>query len=210
MVAPSGARRSSGDGRRWSRAELASFRGAEVDDLVGDDVALVVVGINPGLMTAATNTHFAHPTNRFYPALHLAGIIDRVIPPDGMDDADRQHLRDRGIAITNVVRHATARASEVTTREYRDGADELVARVTAWEPRVVAIAGLTAYRTAFRAPEAVAGEQPRDLVDTWGGARLWVVPNPSGLNAHETVTSLARAYREPAAAAGLDLSPPRW
>lgn len=190
---------------RFSRAELEAFRDAEVDDLVGADVRLVIVGINPGLMTAATNTHFAHPSNRFYPALYLAGIIDRPIPPDGMDDDDRAHLLDRGIAITNVVRRATARASELTTAEYRAGAQELVARVQGWGPRVVAIAGLTAYRTAFRAATAVAGEQAERL----GGARLWVVPNPSGLNAHETVASLARAYREPAEAAGLVLSPPR-
>ncbi len=191
---------------RFTRAELEAFRDAEVDDLVGADVRLVVVGINPGLMTAATNTHFAHPSNRFYPALHLAGIVDRAIPPDGMDDDDRAHLLSRGLAITNVVRRATARASELTTQEFRDGAAELVERVTAWHPRVVAIAGLTAYRTAFGVRGAVAGEQPDGLAE----ARLWVVPNPSGLNAHETVTSLAKAYREPAEAAGLDLSDPRW
>lgn len=191
---------------RFTRAELEAFRDAEVDDLVGADVRLVVVGINPGLMTAATNTHFAHPSNRFYPALHLAGIVDRAIPPDGMDDDDRAHLLSRGLAITNVVRRATARASELTTQEFRDGAAELLERVMAWHPRVVAIAGLTAYRTAFGVRGSVAGEQPDGLAE----ARLWVVPNPSGLNAHETVTSLAKAYREPAEAAGLDLSDPRW
>ncbi|MBY5163887.1 mismatch-specific DNA-glycosylase [Salsipaludibacter albus] len=190
----------------WTREQLEDFRGAEVDDLVGPDVRLVFVGINPGLMTAATNTHFAHPSNRFYPALHLAGIIDRAIPPDGMDDEDRAHLLARGIAITNVVRHATARASELTTADYRVGAEELVARVAGWGPAVVAIAGLTAYRTAFRRRGAVAGKQPDGL----GDARLWVVPNPSGLNAHETVLSLARAYREPAVAAGVEVSPARW
>lgn len=190
----------------WTREQLEGFRGAEVDDLVGPDVRLVFVGINPGLMTAATNTHFAHPSNRFYPALHLAGIVDRAIPPDGMDDDDRAHLLARGIAITNVVRHATARASELTTADYRVGAEELVTRVAGWGPAVVAIAGLTAYRTAFRRRGAVAGEQPDGL----GDARLWVVPNPSGLNAHETVLSLARAYREPAVAAGVEVSPARW
>ena len=190
----------------WTREQLEGFRGAEVDDLVGPDVRLVFVGINPGLMTAATNTHFAHPSNRFYPALHLAGIVDRAIPPDGMDDDDRAHLLARGIAITNVVRHATARASELTTTDYRAGAEELVERLAGWGPAVVAIAGLTAYRTAFGRRDAVAGEQPDGL----GDARLWVVPNPSGLNAHETVLSLARAYREPAVAAGVEVSPARW
>ncbi len=190
----------------FTRAQLESYRDAEVDDLVGEHPRLVIVGINPGLMTAATNTHFAHPSNRFYPALYLAGITDRELPRDGIDDAARRHLVDRGIAITNVVRRATARASELSTEEYRAGASELAERLADWHPRVVAIAGLTAYRSAFRQPRAVAGEQPEALA----GARLWVVPNPSGLNAHETVGSLARAYRAPAEAAGVELDPPRW
>jgi TDG/mug DNA glycosylase family protein len=183
----------------WTREQLEAFRGAEVDDLGGPEARLVFVGINPGLMTAATNTHFAHPSNRFYPALHLAGIIDRRIPPDGMDDDDRAHLLDRGVAITNVVRHATARASELSRADYRRGADELVARLAGWDPDVVAIAGLTAFRIAFRSPSAIAGEQ----ADRLGSARLWVVPNPSGLNAHGTVDSLAAAYRRVGEAAGI-------
>lgn len=191
---------------RFTRDELEAYRDAEVDDLVGDDPRLVIVGINPGLMTAATNTHFAHPSNRFYPALYLAGMTDRALPTDGIDDAARAHLVDRGIAITNVVRRATARASELTTAEYRAGATELVERLATWRPRVVAIAGLTAYRSAFSQRAAVAGEQPEPLA----GARLWVVPNPSGLNAHETVESLARAYRAPAEAAGVALDASRW
>lgn len=191
---------------RFTRQELLAFRDAEVDDLVGDDVRLVVVGINPGLMTAATNTHFAHPSNRFYPALYLAGITVRPLPPDGITDDDREHLVARGLAITNIVARATARASELTRDELRAGAEVLVDRVAAWRPRVVAIAGLTAYRHAFHHGRATAGEQPERL----GGARLWVVPNPSGLNAHETVETLARAYREPAEAAGMPLDPPRW
>lgn len=192
--------------RRWSRAELEAFRDTEVDDLVGDEVRLVVVGINPGLMTAATNTHFAHPSNRFYPALWTAGIVDRRIPPVGMDDDDRAHLVSRGVAITNLVARATARASELSVAEHRDGAAELVRKVTGWAPAVVAIAGVTAYRRAFADTGATVGEQPTGLA----GARLWVVPNPSGLNAHETVTSLARAYRDPAVAAGVVVSAPRW
>lgn len=190
----------------FTREQLESWRDAEVDDLVGEHPRLVIVGINPGLMTAATNTHFAHPSNRFYPALYLAGITDRELPRDGIDDAARRHLVDRGIAITNVVRRATARASELSTDEYRAGAAELAQRLADWQPRVVAIAGLTAYRAAFRKPGAVAGEQEEALA----GARLWVVPNPSGLNAHETVESLALAYRAPAEAAGVELDRPRW
>lgn len=184
----------------FSRAELESFIGATVDDLVGPGLRLLFVGINPGLWTAATATHFAHPVNRFYPALLRAGILDRPIDPSaGMDDADRRHLLERGIGITNIVPRATARASELTNDELRRGARRLQRFVDERQPSVVAVAGITAYRTAFAARRATVGEQPSGI----GGARLWVVPNPSGLNAHETVESLAAAYREPAIAAGV-------
>jgi double-stranded uracil-DNA glycosylase len=185
---------------RFTRAELASYRDAVVPDLLGDDVRLLFVGINPGLWTAATQTHFAHPVNRFYPALLRAGILDRSVDQAaGMDEADRDYLRSRGIGITNVVPRATAKASELTAEELRAGGrrlEELVRRV---RPRVVAVAGVTAYRAAFRRPKAALGRQPEPLA----GAELWVVPNPSGLNAHETVASLAEAYAAPARAAGI-------
>lgn len=184
----------------FTRQNLDAFHGATVDDLVGDSVRLVFVGINPGLWTAATNTHFAHPSNRFYPALRLAGVVRRDIPPTGMDDQDRGHLMGRGIAITNLVTRATARASELTTAELRAGGAALVDRVRAWAPAVVAVAGVTAYRSAFRRPSAQLGRQEHDLA----GAELWVVPNPSGLNAHETVRSLADWYGRVADAAGID------
>lgn len=184
----------------FTRAELLSYHGATVPDLVGDDVRLVFVGINPGLWTAATATHFAYPGNRFYPALFEAGITDRLIDAsDGWSDEDRGHLLDRGIAITNLCPRATARADELSRSELRDGALEVEAKIEAWNPRAVAVVGLTAYRTAFERRGAPAGRQDEDL----GGAPLWVLPNPSGLNAHETVASLARAYREPAEHAGL-------
>lgn len=171
-----------------------------VPDLIGPDLRLLFVGINPGLWTAATRTHFAHPGNRFYPALRLAGIIEREIDRGvGMSDDDRAHLIQRGVGITNVVRRTTAKASELTAAELRDGGAVLRDLVSAHRPAVVAVAGITAYRTAFRLPKATMGEQPDGLV----GSRLWVVPNPSGLNAHETVESLAAAYREPAVAAGV-------
>jgi TDG/mug DNA glycosylase family protein len=122
------------------------------------------VGINPGLWTAATQTHFAHPGNRFYPALLRGGVITEPIDAAaGMTDAQRDVLR----------------------------------------PRVVAVAGITAYRTAFGRPKAAMGRQPEPLA----GAELWVVPNPSGLNAHETVETLAAAYAEAARAAGIVASP---
>lgn len=188
---------------RFTRAELESFRDAEVPDLLpedGDPLKLLFVGINPGLWTAATRTHFAHPVNRFYPALLRAGIVERPIDPAaGMTDEDRDYLRARGIGITNVVRRATARAAELSDDELRDGGARLLGLVERTRPRVVAIAGVTAYRTAFHRRHAVLGRQPEPLA----GAELWVVPNPSGLNAHETVASLARAYGEAARAAGV-------
>lgn len=188
---------------RFTKEELQGYRGAEVPDLVpadGDGLRLLFVGINPGLWTAATQTHFAHPVNRFYPALKLAGIIERPIDPAaGMDDADRAYLLSRGVGITNLVRRATARADELGAAELREGGERLRATVRATAPAVVAVAGITAYRSAFGVRGAVVGRQPEDL----GGAELWVVPNPSGLNAHETVESLAQAYAEPARAAGV-------
>ncbi|GGD05761.1 mismatch-specific DNA-glycosylase [Nocardioides daphniae] len=185
---------------RFSRAELESYRDTEVPDLLGDDVRLLFVGINPGLWTAATQTHFAHPVNRFYPALHLAGIIDRRIDPSaGMTPEDRDAMRERGIGITNLVRRATARADELTRDELREGGEALAALVERVRPRVVAVAGITAYRQAFGRPRATTGRQPEPL----GSAELWVVPNPSGLNAHHTVASLAEEYAAPARAAGL-------
>lgn len=191
---------------RFTRSELEAFRGREVDDLVGPGIRLLFVGINPGLWTAAVETHFAHPTNRFYPALAAAGItdyeVDRVA---GMSDADRAHLLSRGVGITNLVRRATARASELAPDELREGGERLLRFVAEHRPRVVAIAGITAYRDAFGERGATLGRQPDTLESAirWSGAALWVVPNPSGLNAHETVATLAAAYAAPAAEAGI-------
>ncbi len=186
---------------RFSRAELEAFRDATVPDLVGAvPPRLVFVGINPGLWTAATLTHFAHPSNRFYPALHRAGITDRELDRvAGLTPGDRVHLLERGVAITNLVPRATARASELSTEELRAGAVALRERLGTWRPRVVAIAGVTAYRTAFGVPRAQLGLQAIRLA----GAELWLVPNPSGLNAHETTDSLAAAYAAAAVAAGV-------
>ncbi|WP_420453095.1 mismatch-specific DNA-glycosylase [Ilumatobacter sp.] len=184
----------------FTRDQLRSFVGAEVDDLVGPGLALLFVGINPGLWTAATRTHFSHPGNRFYPALRLAGIIERDIDRgSGMSDDDREHLVSLGIGITNIARRATAKASELTADELRSGGEELRALVRARRPAVVAVAGVTAYRVAFGDRTATTGER----AERFEGARLWIVPNPSGLNAHETVDSLAEAYAAPARAAGV-------
>ncbi|MET0305384.1 MAG: mismatch-specific DNA-glycosylase [Solirubrobacterales bacterium] len=191
---------------RFTRAELEAFRGHEVDDLVGPGLKLLFVGINPGLWTAAVGTHFAHPTNRFYPALAAAGItdyeVDRIA---GMTDADRAHLVARGVGITNLVRRATARASELSREELREGGERLLRFVADHRPKVVAIAGISAYRDAFGERGAALGRQP-DTLDSairWSDAALWVVPNPSGLNAHETVATLAVAYEAAATEAGV-------
>jgi double-stranded uracil-DNA glycosylase len=191
---------------RFTRLELEEFGDQEVDDLVGPGLRLLFVGINPGLWTAAVKTHFAHPTNRFYPALATAGITDyEADRVTGMTDADREHLLARGVGITNLVRRATARASELSRNELLEGGERLQRFVAEHRPAVVAIAGVTAYREAFGERGAALGRQP-DTLDSaarWSGAALWVVPNPSGLNAHETITTLAAAYAAPAVEAGI-------
>jgi double-stranded uracil-DNA glycosylase len=185
----------------FTRAQLETYRDATVPDLVGPKLRLLFVGINPGLWTAAAGSHFARRGNRFYPALYRAGIVDRLIDASaGYTAPDYAHLLARGLGITNVVARATARADELDRDELITGGVELVGRVRRYQPRVVAILGVTAYRTAFRRPRAVAGRQPEDL----GGAQLWIAPNPSGLNAHATLADLASAYRAAAVAAGIE------
>jgi TDG/mug DNA glycosylase family protein len=186
--------------RRITREELERFKGCVVDDLVDERVRLLFVGINPGLWTAAVNAHFARPGNRFWPALHLAGITPyRVDASDGLSVEDREMLLAAGVGITNIVPVATARADELTKEELTMGAARLTTLVATTAPRVVAVLGLTAYRSAFGVRTARQGRQDATL----GGAALWVLPNPSGLNAHDTVASLAAAYAEAAREAGV-------
>ena len=183
----------------FTKAELETFRDATVPDLIGDDCRLLFVGINPGLWTAATQTHFCHPSNRFYPALRRAGLLDWEIDTErGMTDAQRADFVASGIGITNLVQRATARASELTSDELRRGGERLRSVVDTIGPNVVAIAGVTAFRVAFGDRRAVLGSQDVSI----GGSALWVVPNPSGLNAHETIDSLAEWYGAVAEAAG--------
>lgn len=184
-----------------SRPDLQRFRDATIDDVLGPDLRLLFVGINPSLWSAATNAHFARPGNRFWPALHLAGITQHLVEcRGGMSDADRAYVQARGIGITNLVARATVRADELGPAELRDGAHRIERLVAERGPAVVAFAGITTYRAAFGRRDARAGEQAEPLA----GARVWVVPNPSGLNAHESVASLAAAYREAALAAGIE------
>jgi len=184
-------------------SELAKFNGSTVDDLIDDRTRLLFVGINPGLWTAAVNAHFARPGNRFWPAIHRAGIIPRPVDASrGMSPDDAEMVLAAGIGITNLVHTATARADELTAAELRAGATALADTVERVRPAVVAMLGVTAYRQAFQRPATRSGRQDVQLA----GAELWVLPNPSGLNAHETVETLATAYREAAVAAGVILT----
>ncbi len=186
--------------RRFTKEQLLGFRGATLPDLIGPDLRLLFVGINPGLWTAAVQAHFAHPANRFYPALLAGAVIERPIrAADGMTEADKAYFTGLGLGITNLVPHATARADEVTAADLRAGRKRLTALVEDCRPRVVAVAGITAYRLAFGRRWATPGPQPEPV----GEAELWVVPNPSGLNAHENIHSLGAAYRAAALAAGV-------
>ena len=186
----------------FTRAELKAFTGATLPDLIADGVRLLFAGINPGLRSVAVQGHFAPRGNRFYPALLRAGITDHLIDASaGMSAADRAHLLDQGIGITSLVARATASADELGPAELIEGARALAERVQRFRPRAVAILGVTAYRTAFQVPGASLGRQPADL----GDSQLWVVPNPSGRNAHASLDALAAAYREVALAAGVPI-----
>ncbi|MEL4358806.1 MULTISPECIES: mismatch-specific DNA-glycosylase [unclassified Luteococcus] len=184
----------------YSAAELQRFAGRSVPDLLPDPLRLLVVGINPSLWTAATGAHFARPGNRYYPALARAGIISHPFDAsDGYRPEDLAELHRLGIGNTNLVSRATARADELSREELRSGARRLERLVARRRPAVVAVLGVTAYRQAFGVPRATLGKQPQPLA----GARLFVLPNPSGLNAHETIDSLAAQYAHAARAAGI-------
>lgn len=190
---------------RPSKDELASFQGATVDDLVADPLHLLFVGINPGLWTAAVNAHFARPGNRFWPALHRAGITSRLVDASlGLPAEDAQELAAAGIGITNVVPVATARADQLSPAEVRQGGERLQAYVHEHHPAVVAVLGITVFRAAYGRRDLAMGRAP-DGVEGFEGSELWVLPNPSGLNAHETIDSLAEWYRKAAEAAGVPL-----
>ncbi|MEV4072963.1 G/U mismatch-specific DNA glycosylase [Nonomuraea fuscirosea] len=153
-----------------------------LDDVLGPSPDVLFCGINPGLMSEATGHHFARPGNRFWPALHLSGFTPRLLAP-----AEQHLLPSYGLGITNIVPRASAKASELTRAELARGGADLAAKVALVRPKVLAVLGISAYRTAFARPKSVIGPQD-ELV---GGVRVWVLPNPSGLNAHWTVTTIA-------------------
>ncbi|MES3639466.1 mismatch-specific DNA-glycosylase [Mycobacterium intracellulare] len=188
------------DELRFTREQLKRFYGSTVPDLISDHVRLLFVGINPGLRTAAVQAHFAPRGNRFWPALYRAGITDHLIDASsGFTPDDRKYLLCRGIGITNLVGRATAGADELTGAELISGRRKLDRMVEAFSPRVVAVLGITAYRDAFGQRRAAAGKQ----ASPYRATELWVVPNPSGRNAHSTLSSLTAAYGEVARAAGI-------
>ncbi|MGD6746941.1 G/U mismatch-specific DNA glycosylase [Streptomyces sp. BH106] len=168
-----------------SQADLEAARDRLVPDVVTSGLRVLFCGINPGLMTAATGHHFARPGNRFWPVLHLSGFTPRQLKP-----SEQQELLSYGLGITNVVARATARADELSAEEYREGGRLLEERVGELRPRWLAVVGVTAYRSAFGEPKAQIGPQERTI----GGARVWALPNPSGLNAHWTAATMAEEY----------------
>ncbi len=163
------------------------MRDKPLPDVVAHDLHVLFCGINPSLVSAARGHHFARPGNRFWPALHLAGLTPRQLAPE----EDRQ-LLDHGLGVTNVVDRATRSAAELSPAELREGAAALADLVAEYRPRVLAVLGITAWRVGFDRPRAAIGRQP----ETVGGAVTWVVPNPSGLNAHFQLPDLARIYRQ--------------
>lgn len=173
--------------RRPTAAELAAAAGLSIPDVIAPGLRVLFSGINPGLYSAATGYHFARPGNRFWPALHRSGFTPRQLRPE-----DQEQLLGLGLGITNVAARATARAGELTSQELRDGGKALLAKAERLRPQWLAVVGVTAYRTAFGEPRATVG--PQELIV--GATRLWVLPNPSGLNALWTTPKLIEAFRE--------------
>lgn len=173
--------------RRPTRAELLAARNRTVADVIAPGLAVLFCGINPGLYTAAIGHHFGRPGNRFWPVLHAAGFTPRQFDP-----SEEQLLLPLGYGITNLVPRATATADELDVAELRAGARTLERKVRHFQPRFLAVLGVGAYRAAFDRPRAAVGPQPQTI----GATRLWVLPNPSGLNAHYQLTELAELFWE--------------
>jgi TDG/mug DNA glycosylase family protein len=170
-----------------TRAELLACEGRTLAPVVRQGLDVLFCGINPGLYTAWAGHHFARPGNRFWPCLAASGFTPRLLAP--YEQAD---LLDLGLGITNVVNRATATAAELSRAELQQGGTRLVAFVRRWRPAYLAVLGVTAYRAAFDEPKATLGEQRRTI----GSTRLWVLPNPSGLNAHYQPPALAAMFAE--------------
>ena len=172
---------------RPTRTQLAAAAGKTVPDVIAPHLRVLFAGINPGLYTAAVGHHFARPGNRFWPALHKSGFTTRLLLP-----FEESEVLVHGLGITNVVPQATASASELTKEDFIEGGRKLAAKVRRFSPQIVAILGVGAYRQAFAQPKAVVGEQDERI----HSARVWVLPNPSGLNANYQLPDLVRLFRE--------------
>jgi double-stranded uracil-DNA glycosylase len=172
---------------RPTKQEVQAAVGMTVPDIIAPGLKILFCGINPGLYTAAIGHHFGRPGNRFWPALYAAGITPRLLSPH-----EEQELLQYGCGITNLVMRATTGADELSRKELAEGGKILEQKVQQYAPKVLAVLGVTAYRTAFGRPKAVTGPQ----TETIGGAGVWVLPNPSGLNAHYQIEDLARLYRQ--------------
>ncbi|MEV4215810.1 G/U mismatch-specific DNA glycosylase [Micromonospora sp. NPDC049662] len=184
---------------RPTKTDLAAAADRTIPDVLAPALSVLFVGINPGLWSAATGWHFARPGNRFWPALHLGGFTPRLLHP-----SEQVELPPLGLGITNMAARASARADELSAAELLDGAAVLTDKVARFTPRWVAVVGVTAYRIGFQRPKAAFGPQPESLA----GSRLWVLPNPSGLNAHFTTVTLGAAFAELRAATGLRVRRP--
>lgn len=172
--------------RRPGPEELRAGAGRRVPDLIGPGLSVLFCGINPGLYSGATGLHFARPGNRFWPALHAGGFTDRVLAP-----WEAPLLLEAGYGITAIVRRATATAAELADEEFIAGRRALERKARRYQPKWVAVLGLGAYRVGFARPRAVVGPQPERI----GPARLWILPNPSGLNANHQLPELAVMFR---------------
>jgi TDG/mug DNA glycosylase family protein len=170
-----------------SKEQIAAGAGKSVPDVIAPDLRVLFCGINPGLYTAAVGHHFARPGNRFWPALFKSGLTDRLLSP-----FEEIELLKSGLGISNVVSHATASASELTSEDYIKGGRTLGVKVKRYRPKTVAILGVGAYREAFARPKAVIGEQLERIHE----ARVWVLPNPSGLNANYQLPELVDLFVE--------------
>jgi TDG/mug DNA glycosylase family protein len=170
-----------------SRAQIAAAAGKTVPDLLARGLKVLFVGINPSLYSAAVGHHFARPGNRFWPALAGSGFTERSLSP-----FEDRELLAAGLGMTNVVDRATARADELTAKELLEGARRLERKIRRYRPAIVAFLGVSTYRTAFERPKAAVGRQD----ETIGGASVWVLPNPSGLNAHYQLRDFVRLFAE--------------
>jgi TDG/mug DNA glycosylase family protein len=172
--------------RKPTPEEIRAAYGKKVPDVIAPGLKVLFCGINPGLYSAAVGHHFARPGNRFWPVLHAAGFTPRRLSP-----FEERLLLEYGLGVTNIVERATGSAGELTDEELRTGAIRLAQKARRYRPRTVAFLGVTAYRTAFRRPKAKLGRQK----ETIGEAGIWVLPNPSGLNARFQLDGLARLFR---------------